>query len=285
MRVVAWADQGVGEQLLFASLIPDLLRTGAGIALECDYRLVPLFARSFPQITVCAHTFPTQAALASYTGGRFCLSDAAAWFRDGLESFPGHSGYLRADPRLTAEIGNRYRGGRHDRPLVGISWRRADGSLISDAKTLPLEQWGPLLHVAGITFVNLQYGDRAAELAEVAQKFGVRILSDASIDPLLDLDGFAAQVAAMDLVISTSSTTAHMAGALNIPAWTLLPAGSGSLWHWFRERSDSPWYPNMTLFRQHRQGDWDPVMESVSGALVDFVDAWRAAPAKSAGPK
>lgn len=275
MRVVAWADQGIGEQILFASLIPDLIRTGADIAIECDHRLVPLFARSFPQTTVCARTEPAHPVLASFTDGRFCLSDAGNWFRGTFGAFPKHAGYLKPDPRLTAELRSRYSAGRTNRPLVGISWRRADGAIVSDAKTLPLDQWGPLLHVAGATFVNLQYGDCAADLAAVAEKFGVRIVSDPTVDPLMNLDAFAAQVAAMDLVISTSSTTAHMAGALNIPAWTFLPIGLGSLWHWFLERNDSPWYPGMTLFRQSTRGDWETVLEAASGALVDFVETWR----------
>jgi ADP-heptose:LPS heptosyltransferase len=175
------------------------------------------------------------------------------------------------------ELKRRYSAGRAaaGRPLIGISWRRAGGALMSD-KSLPLAQWGPLLHVAGATFVNLQYGDTAAEIAAAAAQFGVRIISDPAVDPLVSLDAFAAQVAAMDLVISTSSTTAHMAGALNIPVWTFLPVGLGSLWHWFLERDDSPWYPSMKLFRQSHRGDWESVLDAASGALVEFVETWPA---------
>ncbi len=274
MRIAAWADQGVGEQILFAGLIPDLVRTGAEVALECDYRLAPLFARSFPQVTVCALTTPPAPELASFKDGRICLSDAAAWSRRSFADFPRHTGYLSPDPQLVNALRQKYGAGRAGRPLIGISWRRADGAVMSDTKSLPLAQWGPLLHVAGATFVNLQYGDTAAEIAAAADKFGVRILSDHTIDPLINLDAFAAQVGAMDLVISTSSTTAHMAGALNVPVWTFLPVGLGSLWHWFLARDDSPWYPSMRLFRQTTRGDWDAVLDAASGALVEFVEAW-----------
>ena len=282
MRVAAWADQGVGEQILFAGLIPDLARTGADVAVECDFRLAPLLARSFPDITVCAHTTPAAPALAGFADGRFCLSDAASWFRGSFADFSKHSGYLKPDRRLVDELKHKYSAGRAGRPLIGISWRRADGAVMSDAKSLPLAHWGPLLHVAGATFVNLQYGDTAAEVAAAAGDFGVRIISDGSIDPLINLDAFAAQVAAMDLVISTSSTTAHMAGALNVPVWTFLPVGIGSLWHWFLARDDSPWYPSMRLFRQSQRGDWEAVLDAASAALVDFVEHWPGdAPAKS----
>jgi ADP-heptose:LPS heptosyltransferase len=89
---------------------------------------------------------------------------------------------------------------------------------------------------------------------------GVAVYQDAEIDSLKDLDGFAAQVAAMDLVISVSNTTVHFAGALNVPVWTLLSAGLGLLWYWFRDREDSPWYPSMRLLRQQHLGDWGDVI-------------------------
>ncbi len=276
MRVVAWADQGIGEQLLFASLVPDLIATGATMALECDYRLAPLLQRSFPGVTVRAHTDPPDPALAAFPDGRFCLSDAATWFRRDFGDFPQHRGYLTAEPDLTAALRAKYRSGhRTPRPLVGIAWRRADGSPLSDAKSVALGRWGPILHVAGCTFVNLQYGDVGAEIAAASKSSGVRILSDPTIDPLMNLDAFAAQVAAMDLVISTSSTTVHMAGALGRPAWTILPMGVGSLWHWFLDRDDSPWYPGMRLFRQSVRRTWRPVIDAVSGALVEFTENWR----------
>ncbi|MBX7199585.1 MAG: tetratricopeptide repeat protein [Rhodospirillaceae bacterium] len=276
MRVVAWADQGIGEQLLFASLIPDLIATGADLAVECDYRLVPLLTRSFPGVTVCPHTAPPHPALAAFTDGRLCLSDAAAWFRKDFSDFPAHPGYLKPDVRRRADLRAKYRDGRlSPRPLIGISWQRADGTLLSPAKSLPLAQWGPILHVAGCTFVNLQYGNTAAEIDAVSRTAGVRIVSDPAVDPLIDLDAFAAQVAAMDLVISTSSATAHMAGALGVPVWTLLPVGVGALWHWFLDREDSPWYPSMRLIRQSTRGAWDPVLDAASAGLVEFVEAWR----------
>ena len=84
------------------------------------------------------------------------------------------------------------------------------------------------------------------------QALGVEIYQDPEIDPMGDLDDFFAQVAALDLVISTSNTTVHVAGSQNIPCWVLLPWGRGALWYWFLERSDSPWYPSVRLYRQPR---------------------------------
>ena len=122
------------------------------------------------------------------------------------------------------------------------------------------------------TFVSLQYGDHSSEIREVESELGLKIIQDPSIDPLQELDGFAAQVAAMDLVITTSNTTAHVAGALGVPVWTLVPRlGSGALlWYWFRSGSTSPWYDSMTLFRQTRWHDWTDVIKQVVSDMQPF---------------
>jgi len=114
-------------------------------------------------------------------------------------------------------------------------------------------------------FVNLQYGDRRADLEAVRRDLGVEILHDESVDPLKNLDDFAAQTAAMDLVISIDNSTVHMAGALNVPVWVMLPAVPD--WRWMLDRSDSPWYPSVRLFRQALAGEWTPVIARVAEEL------------------
>ena len=103
--------------------------------------------------------------------------------------------------------------------------------------------------------------DRAQFEAET----GVSVIRDKEIDSLKDLDGFAAQVAAMDLIVSISNTTVHVAGALGVPAWVLLP--NAPMWRWMIDRDDTPWYPLVRLFRQNKRGDWPGVMEKVTVAL------------------
>jgi ADP-heptose:LPS heptosyltransferase len=128
----------------------------------------------------------------------------------------------------------------------------------------------------GATFVNLQYDSDLEEVANAAREFGARIISDPEIDAGGDLDDYAAQVAAMDLVISTSSASAHMGGALNVPTWVFVPLGIGGLWHWFTDREDSPWYPSVRLFRQSTRGEWGDVIERASTALDAFMQSWSA---------
>jgi hypothetical protein len=122
--------------------------------------------------------------------------------------------------------------------------------------------------------VNLQYGDCAADLAAVRDRLGVEVIHDSAVDPLLDMDAAFAQVAAMDLVISTSNTTVHTAGSQGVPVWVLLPYAKGVLWYWFARRSDSPWYPSARLIRQSRLDPEKPWWEEVAARAGDDLAAW-----------
>ena len=112
--------------------------------------------------------------------------------------------------------------------------------------------------INGIRFVNLQYGDCAEEIAVVNKQFSVSLYDDETVDPLKDMDRFAAQVAAMDLVVTVSNSTAPLAGGLGIPVWGLLSKVSD--WRYLLERKDTPWYESMRFFRQRTRGDWCEVM-------------------------
>ena len=280
LRTLAWADEGIGEQIMFASLIPEITKDCASLSLECDERLTPLMRRTFPNLDLISRRSPPHPKFHANYDGQFCLSNAAEWYRPNFDSFAHQKGYLSADAKLTRDLRHRYQKSRPSKPLIGISWRSKDQIKISSEKSLALKNWGPLLCVPGATFVNLQYGNYIKEISEVETSHSVSIISDNEIDPLYNLDAFASQVAAMDLIITTSNATAHMAGALNVPVWTLVPKGFGAMWHWFLDRNDSPWYPSMSLIRQVQQNDWGPVIDQASSMLVDFVAQWRPATTK-----
>jgi ADP-heptose:LPS heptosyltransferase len=101
-------------------------------------------------------------------------------------------------------------------------------------------------------------------------RFGVEVLKDERINPLRDLESFAAQMAAMDLVISVDNSTVHFAGALGVEVWTMLPTVPD--WRWGLEGDRTRWYPTMRLFRQQERRNWEPVISRLAGELTSLVN-------------
>ena len=260
-RLLVWNEYGLGDEILFAGLLPELLQTSAHCTMVCSPRLVKLFQRSFPK----AHVVPIGAAIEGAFDFHLPLIDVAQTLRPSLETFPRHEGYLRADADLTAQLKARYRPGAS--LTVGISWHSAAGAT-GRFKSSDLTEWRQVLEVPGLRFVSLQYGEHAADIARVEQELGREIFVDPETDANGDLDPFAAQVAAMDVVVSVSNTAVHVAGALGKPVLVLVPAGPGAHWYWFQQRADSPWYPSARLFRAGRGEPW-------AGALAQVADTLR----------
>jgi ADP-heptose:LPS heptosyltransferase len=127
---------------------------------------------------------------------------------------------------------------------------------------MELDMLAPLLTQPGVQWISLQYGDHDGLERETA---GTPIVVDRTVDQFNDIDRFAAQIASMELVITIDNSTAHLAGALGIPTWVLLPFAPD--WRWMLHRDDSPWYPTMRLFRQPKPDDWQSVVRSIVSAL------------------
>lgn len=267
-KLLLWDEQGVGETFVFATMFTDLLKMGADITLRCDPRLVPLLKRSFSAIT-CLAKVPgkrfSETLAEKDTGCDFHapLGNLGRWLRPDAASFPKPSPYLIADDIQTQVLRKRYlrEGGTL---LVGIAWHSKSPNY-GEQKSMTLMDLKPVLEIPGLTFVDLQYGDHEKERKDFTAQTGIEILHDANVDQMADIDMFAAQTAAMDLVVTISNTTAHMAGALGVP--TLLMLRHVPIWYWMTEREDNPWYGSLRLFRQTRPNQWADVVERVAEGL------------------
>jgi hypothetical protein len=256
--LLIWGEQGVGDEIMFAGLIPDVIRTGNRCILDCDARLKPLFSRSFPGIAVVSGYQPDSEPEIS---AHLPSGSLPGLFRATSAAFATTtSPYLIADPDERDRFRARYADGRR---LVGLAWH-TNNRKTGRHRSIDLSLLAPLLARPDIRWVSLQYGvhDAVADQAAAAR---TPILIDRSVDQLSDIDVFAAQVAAMDLVVTIDNSTAHLAGGLGVPTWLLLPFAPD--WRWLQAREDSPWYPAMRLFRQTKPGDWQPVVRSVDSAL------------------
>jgi ADP-heptose:LPS heptosyltransferase len=261
-----WGEQGIGDQIIYGSMIGELLSTPLTVTLEVDQRLVPVYRRSFPGFSVVPQqrsptanpdTYDRQAPLASL-GRRL---------RPSFESFPRRA-FLKPDPPRVDEYRRRLAGGQA--AVVGVAWRSANREFGS-FKSTDLGDWLEILKVPHTRFVDLQYGDTASERESLERETGARIEHLPDLDLTEDLDGLAALCAACDLVVTVSNVTAHVAGAVGRPVWLIAPKGNGRFWYWFRNRSDSPWYPAMRIFDQVLAGSWRETLNAVARELAAFV--------------
>jgi tetratricopeptide (TPR) repeat protein len=269
--VLVYSEQGIGDEVMFASCFGEVISRSRRCLIECEPRLLKLFARSFPAATFFPRTGQIDPRAAGVPDWEFQIPAGSLprLLRPRWDSFPKPAGYLVPDPDKVQQWRDRFE--RLGVGLaVGIAWRGGKDPATRRRRSTSLAQWSPLFRIPGVAFVNLQYGDCAAELEEARRDLAANLYDWPEADPLSDLDNQAAQIAALDLVISVDNAAVHMAGALNIPVWTLLPFASD--WRWFTDASSSPWYPSMRLFRQ-RTADgapkqkWDDVLHEVADAL------------------
>lgn len=267
--ILVCTEQGIGDQIMFLACLPELLEyvSPEHCLVELDPRLVPLFARSFP--AVCFHG--TQAGADDDWPGHYPavskmihMGSLPGVFRNELAQFPQRSRYLQADSLQVERWRTRFKALAAG-PVVGISWRGGNDANTRALRSIDLELWAPLLALEGVSFVNLQYGDCSDDIARVQSRLGITVHDWDDADALLDLDDFAARIAALDRVVAIDNSTLHMAGALGVPTLALLPVRPE--WRWMLEREDSPWYASLKLLRQSQAGQWNDVITRAAGII------------------
>ena len=275
--ILVWAEQGIGDEIMLASMLPTLLKMNSSIIVECDKRLVPLLHRSFPSIQFVSREDPANPKLLDLAiDYQIPMGSLGQWLRVDEDAFLLAQGsYLQACPNQVRCLQEKYRDLAGNKLLVGISWKSTGiDKRRAQTKNAPLTHWSPILSQEDCYFVNLQYGDIREEIEAYAAMTGYSMYIDEQIDPLSDLDGFAAQVSSLDLIVSTSNTTVHMSGGLGKKVWVLL--SSRPDWRWMLEKESTPWYQTVRLFRQEKLGDWDGLIQRVGSDLErDMIGGWR----------
>ncbi|WP_181404551.1 tetratricopeptide repeat protein [Asticcacaulis tiandongensis] len=273
-HVFICGEQGLGDEVLFGSLLPDLIRDvgpSGKITLAVEPRLVSLFARSFPEMDVIGHitvkwnqkrlrgfsNLPDPNIFDAWT----LLAEPAKKYRNSVADFPAENVFLKPDPERVAywkaELAK-----LDDGPKIGILWKSLIKHSQRDRHYSPFEQWKPLLHTPGAHFINLQYGDASAELAE-AEREGLKIWNPQGIDLTKDLDDLCALCRALDLVIAPPNATSNLAAAAGVKVWKFSAAHS-----WVRLGTDYyPWYPTVRAFKYYNY-DWSAVIQEIREALI-----------------
>jgi len=272
--LISHERQGVAEALMFLRLAPAAGRQAGGpLVLEVDRRMVSLVARAMPDATVVAASDPPAPETQ--------VGDIAA--QCPFASLPRLTGpdptvgvtpapTIAADETRATALRAQYLATDDPAPLlVGLSWTPLDARKFPD-RVAPWSDWAPLFAVPGIRFVSVQPGPVEADLNRLKTELGVDVIRDSEIDAnASDLDGRAAQVAAMDMVITIDGLIAHLAGALAVPGIVLLPFTPD--WRWGLSGTRSVWHPCLRLARQTTPGDWSGPMRRAAQALAGYRDA------------
>ena len=267
-KLVIYGEQGVGDHVMYAGhMIPARTRANH-IAFEISPRQSSLFQRSFPDFEVIERgALPTNWRM-DEVRAKIAAGDLAYVMGEDFRNLPGREGFLIPHPNLLRKLRKKYQAHFPGKLLVGISWRSGNRDSAA-TRSLELENWLPILKNANCGFVSLQYGDVARDIEDMSE-LGIDVLMDPSIEPMGNMDPFAAQVAAMDIVVSVDNSTIHYAAGLGKPVWAMLPINCD--WRWLTDGDKSIWYDSLRLLRQRKGDSWEQMVENVGRMLAD-VDA------------
>jgi hypothetical protein len=260
--ILVWGEQGIGDEIMFASMFTEIIAHADRCIIECAAKLVPLFARSFPDAQVIPKTDPPHPATQTGIDYQCAAGSLAQWLRPNLECFPQQNSFLIPNPaRVTywkkrlAELGSG--------PKIGFCWR---SSLKTGERTLhytTLDQWGSIFTTSGVHFINLQYDECSAELNEARQRFSVPLHTFSEVDMYNDLDETAALIQALDLVVSAPTSVYTIAASLGVNTW-LMTSGVA----WFTHGTHhSPWYPTLRFFNRQWNQPWNEIIGQISEQL------------------
>lgn len=254
--VLVVGEQGIGDQLMHASMLPDLLANARSVTWVCDRRLHGLLGEAFPAVRFLDSRDTPPPAPGSFDQVVAAGSLGGA-YRRSLSHFPG-APFLRPRQALVDAWDARV-GPRDGRLRIGLSWRGGTDKTDRARRSIPLSRLQPLLSLAGCAFVSLQYGDAQGE----ASAAGVQAFPAADID---DLEDLAALIANLDLVVSVQTAVVHLCGAIGQGCLAMLPVRPE--WRYTAAAPVMPWYGSVRLLRQAADGEWGPVVDQVAAAIA-----------------
>ena len=264
-NVFVWKEQGIGDELMFSSVLMDLVKKSKNVVVECDSRLLPLYRRSFPKNTQFIHD-RVHISDEEYDS-QIAIGSLPKYLRQDVNDFKSSAaGWLRADVDKIKMLREKLRADTTDK-IIGISWRTMAAVQKSKHRNIALSDLIECLGQTPAKLVSLQYGDVTEEVTRLSCDTGINVLQMEEIDNFRDIDDLAALICACDLVISIDNFTVHLAGSLGIDTRVLLPRVADE--RWGLNTNDSYWYDSLTLYRQEVQGDWSHPLQHMLNDLME----------------
>jgi Flp pilus assembly protein TadD len=263
--VLVYAEQGIGDEIMFANCFDDLIREAARTVIECDPRLLALFGRSFPGATVVPRRLKSGIPVVAEAGAidvQLPAGSLPVRYRSSWQSFPRHHGYLQPDAVKVAAYKARV-AGLPGRLRIGLSWRGGLARTRRALRSVEPRALAPLIGQDDIQIVCLQHA------ASVADLEALRAIGDDRVhhwpEALTDADETAALMAALDCTVTVCNYLVHLGGALGLDVRVMVPASPE--WRYLRQGSEMPWYPSVRLTRQRIGDEWGAVVREIASGL------------------
>ena len=281
-HVLAYSEESIGAELMFASCLPDLINSVEHCVVECESSLHSLFRRSFPRADfvpladdyVRPHSNPWDNIIGNMAlDAQIAFGSLPRYFRQSIDDFPLRKAYLVPDKEQVARWDTRL-AGLGDAKKIGILWSGTWTGETPKQTSLPLQELRSLMtRHQGAAWINLQLGSRQNDM-NPQRGLGVapRIFPEAF---QYNLDAMAALLVALDLVITPPGYAAHLAGALGVRTWLLVPEGAD-----WRHTIDvaqprSVWHPSIKMYRQTKGESWQHFFATIGDDLEKFLTTYR----------
>ena len=261
------SEQGIGDQILYASMINELQKLCKKIYFICDPKLKKVFKNTFKELNFISKSDLNNKRSNYIFDRHITVGNLGEYFRKNISDFKKVKlPYIFDNKKLTKQLKNKIK--KTNKITCGLSWQSTNKT-IGINKSIQLSQFSKIININKISFINLQYGNVKKEITNFNHKNKNKIINLNDIDLTEDLEGLSSIIKNCDFVLTTSNTTAHLAGALNIETIVLVPRGKGKLHYWGLKKDRTPWYPSVKIFRQGIDHTWHDTLNEVEKYIVN----------------
>jgi tetratricopeptide (TPR) repeat protein len=261
--LLIWAEQGIGDQILYSTIFNDLLKSNNRITVSVDKRLINIFSATYSQIKFISSSDNKQENFDQHLP----MADLGLHYRNHISLFPKENRKLNISNVINQEIISQLDASK---PICGLSWR-SNNSQVGSEKSVALRELLPLIENCDFNFVSLQYGDVNDELIELNQQLpkNKKVIHFNQIDYTNDIDVVFSLLKICKSVVTVSNTIAHMSGILGLNTYLMLPYSKGKFWYWHEHEGRNLWYPSVKPIEQISFGDWCTTVKKIQQNLTN----------------
>ena len=254
-NVFVWAEQGIGDQIMYGSIFSEISKLSKKVIVKVDKRLIRIFERKHKNINFINNNDEINEEQYDV---HLPLGDLGYFFRKDEESFNKvNFPYIDVDEKICSKVRSTYYS--QNKIIVGISWTSKNEE-IGQNKSIKLTDLEPILNLKNLTLLDLEYNESKRDKSNFYKNKGLKIHRLKDLDYFNDILGVSSIINSCDVIITCSNVNAHISGALGKKTFLLLPMGKGRLLNWSSKKNYSLWYPSIKIFQQTTPGDWsDPI--------------------------